>query len=196
MSSPSADGRPPSRVVTLARGGTVSLRAMTPADGRGLVAFARELPPDDLLFLSVDLTDADAVARFIEGLEAGRLVGVVAEDAGTMAGYAALLHHDVTWQRHLGEIFVHVGARHRARGLGRVLAAEISATARDLGLRKFVARMTPDQKGAVSTFERLGFTTEALLPDFVIDADGRTRDILVMARDVPAPVPSAGGGHP
>jgi len=168
---------------------------MTPDDGRRLEAFARELPPDDLLFLSVDISDPDALARWIEGLEAGRLVGVIAEDAGVTAGYAALLHHDVTWQRHLGEIFIQVSSRHRGRGLGRALAAEVSAIARDLGLRKFIARMTPDQKGAVRTFERLGFKAEALLQDFVIDTDGRTRDILVMARDVPAPAPSR-GGHP
>ena len=189
MPSSSADGHGFPRSVTLADGGTVSLRLMTSDDGDRLVAFARELPVDDLLFLSVDITDPEAAARWIESLEAGRIVGVIAEDAGVTAGYAALLHHGVTWQRHLGEIFIQVSSRHRSRGLGRALATEISAIARDLGLRKFVARMTPDQKGAVSTFERLGFKTEALLQDFVIGTDGRTRDILVMARDVPAPAP-------
>ena len=178
------------RTITLMDGATISLRLMTPADGNRLVAFARELPPDDLLFLSVDITDPEAVARWIEGLEAGRAIGVIAEDAGATAGYAALLHHGVTWQRHLGEIFIQVGSRHRSRGLGRALAVAISAIARDLGLRKFIARMTPDQTGALSTFVRLGFKTEALLQDFVIDTDGRTRDVLVMARDVPAPAPA------
>jgi hypothetical protein len=52
-------------------------------------------------------------------------------------------------------------------------------------LRKFIARMTPDQRGAVGTFERLGFRTEALLQDIGLAAAGRTRDVLVMARDVP-----------
>lgn len=172
--------------VALADGTSIALRAMTAADGDRLVAFARELPPDDLLFLSIDLTDPEAVSRWVEGIDAGRAVGVIAEEGGAMAGYAALLHHGVSWQRHLGEIFIQVGGRYRSRGLGRALALEISAIARDLGLRKFVARMTPDQRGAVSTFQRLGFTTEALLQDFVIDAGGRTRDVLVMARAVPA----------
>lgn len=184
MTSDSAPAVRP-HTVSLADGTAVSLRAMTPADGNRLVAFARDLPPDDLLFLSIDLTDPESVARWIEGIAAGRAVGVIAEDRGAMAGYAALLHHGVTWQRHLGEIFIQVDRRHRARGLGRALALEISALARDIGLRKFIARMTPDQRGAVGTFERLGFRTEALLQDFVIDADGRTRDVLVMARDVP-----------
>ena len=44
--------------------------------------------------------------------------------------------------------------------------------------------MTPDQKGARATFERLGFRAEALLQDFVVDHSGRTRDLLVMGYDV------------
>ena len=57
-------------------------------------------------------------------------------------------------------------------------------TARGRGLRKIVAQMTPDQKGAMATFERLGFRPEALLQDFVVDHSGRTRDLVVMAFDV------------
>jgi len=56
--------------------------------------------------------------------------------------------------------------------------------ARGRGLRKIVAQMTPDQKGAMATFERLGFRPEALLQDFVVDHSGRTRDLVVMAFDV------------
>jgi RimJ/RimL family protein N-acetyltransferase len=44
--------------------------------------------------------------------------------------------------------------------------------------------MTPDQKGAMVTFERLGFRPEALLQDFVVDHAGRTRDLVVMGYDV------------
>jgi hypothetical protein len=44
--------------------------------------------------------------------------------------------------------------------------------------------MTSDQKGAIATFERLGFQTEALLQDFVIDRMDRTHDLLVMSYDV------------
>ncbi len=51
-------------------------------------------------------------------------------------------------------------------------------------LRKLSAQMTLDQAGARATFERLGFRPEALLTDWVMDAKGRTRDLLVMAYDL------------
>jgi ribosomal protein S18 acetylase RimI-like enzyme len=77
-----------------------------------------------------------------------------------------------------------VDRRHRGQGLGRALAGEIFQIARNLGLRKMVAQMTPDQKGAIATFEHLGFQPEALLQDFVIDRGGTTHDMVVMSYDV------------
>jgi hypothetical protein len=53
-----------------------------------------------------------------------------------------------------------------------------------LDLRKIVAQMTIDQRGAIATFERLGCHAEALLSDFVIDRADRTRDLMVMAYDL------------
>jgi RimJ/RimL family protein N-acetyltransferase len=88
------------------------------------------------------------------------------------------------WNRHIGEIRVNVGAESRKQGLGRRLVEEVFGIARDIGLRKITAQMTPDQKGARVTFERLGFRPEALLADFVVDREGKTRDLLIMTLDV------------
>ncbi|HKW95749.1 MAG TPA: GNAT family N-acetyltransferase [Methylomirabilota bacterium] len=180
---PSA-GREHPRTVQLKDGTPVVLRLMTTADAGPIVAFARSLPEDDLLFLRMDITDPEAVAHWMRNLEAGLAATVIAEANGAIAGYAALIQNRVGWQRHLGEIRTQVGLRFRSQGLGRALAGEIFALARGRGLRKIVAQMTPDQKGAVATFERLGFRPEALLQDFVVDHTGRTRDLLVMAYDV------------
>ena len=120
----------------------------------------------------------------MKNLTAGRTVTVLAEAGGDLAGYASLHHHETNWQRHLGEIRIQAGQRYRSQRLGRALAGEVFALARELGLRKIVAQMTVDQKGAIATFERLGFRAEALLSDFVIDRASTTRDLMVMAYDV------------
>lgn len=170
--------------VALRDGTTVSLRLMTAADAGRIAAFARGLPEDDLLFLRMDITDPSAVALWVKNLEAGLATTVIAEASGETVGYASLVQNRVAWQRHLGEIRTQVGPSHRSRGLGRALAGEIFAIGRERGLRKIVAQMTTDQKGALATFERLGFKPEALLQDFVVDHAGRTRDLVVMAYDV------------
>jgi L-amino acid N-acyltransferase YncA len=172
------------RALTLDSGTAITLRFMTAADAAAVIAFAKSLPADDLLFLPMDITSASVVAQWVKNLAAGRTVTVIAEAGDEMAGYASLHHHETSWQRHLGEIRIQAGQRYRSQGLGRGLAGEVFALATELGLRKIVAQMTVDQKGAIATFERLGFRAEALLSDFVIDREGRMRDLMIMAYDV------------
>jgi len=171
--------------ITLDNNIEVSLRLMAPADTHRILTFARSLPVDDLLFLRMDITKLNVVAQWGQNLKEGRTVPVLAEVDGEVAGYASLHHNEVTWQRHLGEIRIQVGSRYRSQGLGQALAGAIFAIARELKLRKIVAQMTPDQQGAIATFERLGFHTEALLHDFVIDRVDCTRDLMIMTYDVP-----------
>jgi L-amino acid N-acyltransferase YncA len=87
----------------------------------------------------------------------------------------------------VGELRVNIAPGYRARGLGRVLTGEIFDVARKIGLKKLMANMTTDQKGAQRAFSRLGFITEALLSDHVEDSKGNPRDLIIMTYDM--------GGH-
>jgi L-amino acid N-acyltransferase YncA len=107
------------RSVKLGDGTTAKLRLMTPADAQAVLEFARALPPDDLLFLRIDITDPAVVEEWVENIGEGRTVTVLAEANGAVAGYASLHHSPVTWQRHVGEIRIQVSSRHRSQGLGR-----------------------------------------------------------------------------
>jgi L-amino acid N-acyltransferase YncA len=162
----------------------LELRLMARADVAGMVAFAQALPPDDLLFLRRNITDKAAVEGWVDNIEQGSAVVVLALDGKTIAGYASMNLNLANWMKHIGEIRLLTGRDYRGMGLGRLLADEIYAVSRSLGLRKLSAQMTLDQAGARATFERLGFRPEALLTDWVMDAKGRTRDLLVMAYDL------------
>lgn len=163
---------------------TVTLRLMGRSDRESMVDFARTLPADDLLFLRRDITDPEVIDGWVHNVEIGRAVTVLAERGGELVGYSSLSLNAALWTRHVGEIRVLVSPDYRKLGLGRRLAYEVFAIAKDLGLQKMLARMTPDQKGARATLERLGFTAEALLHDFVLDREGKTRDLLIMSHDV------------
>jgi RimJ/RimL family protein N-acetyltransferase len=164
--------------------GPVTFRLMTPADRNAVLEFAQSLPHDDLLFLRLNITTPDGLDEWVANIEGGRTITVLAETGGQVVGYASIHHNDTMWNRHVGEIRVNVGAEYRRLGLGRRLTDEVFSIARDIGLRKITAQMTPDQTGARVTFERLGFRPEALLADYVVDREGRTRDLLIMSHDV------------
>ena len=165
-------------------GSQIKIHAMTRADRDAMLAFARNLPEDDLLFLRIDITQPDVVDRWIEQIEAGHSVTLVAYDAEGLIGYATVHRNEARWTRNLGELRVNVSARYRGKGLGRHLTSEIFDVARSLGLRKLMASMIADQKGAQAAFRRLGFVTEAMFSDHVDDANGMPRDLVVMTHDV------------
>ncbi len=183
---PTGGQRPIRRVVTLGDGTNLALRLMTPADAHRVHAFARALPEDDLMFLRTDITKAVVVMLWGQNIKNGLTVTVLAERGNEVVGYASMHHNEVTWQRHLGELRIVVAAPFRSLGLGKELACEIFGIAREMGLRKIVGHMTPDQKAAIAMVTRHGFKLEAVLHDFVIDRAGRTHDLMVMTCDVEA----------
>jgi len=166
------------------RGKSLELRQMGPEDRDAMVAFARSLPEEDLLFLRMDITQPAIVDEWIAAIEQGRRFTVLAQRDGALAGYGSLNCQNLTWSRHLGEIRMIVDASSRGSGLGALLAQEVFSVARDSGLTKIVAQMARQQEGARRVFHKLGFTVESMLADWVIDRDGQTHDLVIMSYDV------------
>lgn len=169
-------------------GEDVVLRPMTAADRDTVIDFARSLPEHDLLFLRRDITDPSVVDEWLRQIEEGSIATILAFVSGgvddDLAGYGTLHRETLRWSSHVAEIRIVVSPAHRNRGLGRCLTQEIFTTALRNGIEKIVARMTPDQHGAITTFGGLGFRTEALLRDHVRDRSGNLHDLLVMSHDV------------
>jgi RimJ/RimL family protein N-acetyltransferase len=165
-------------------GKTLELRLLDRTHRDDLIAFASDLPHQDVLFLRMDITDPANIDVWLNNVEAGRTITVLAYDGERIAGYASLHHNEVLWTRHVGEIRTIVGEGYRGIRLGARLVEEIFAIAKEIGLKKITAQMTSDQRGARATFERIGFRPEALLADHVIDSEGRTHDMLIMAYDI------------
>ena len=168
----------------LTDGSEANLRLASRKDFNAILAFARALPEDDLLFLRVDITEPDVVDNWLSNIEAGSTLSIVAYDDEGLAGYATVDRTPARWTRRVGEIRVNVAPRCRAHGLGRHLTAQIFDFARALDLKKLTAQMTVDQAGAQAAFKRLGFVPEALLADYVEDRHGGVRDLVVMSYDV------------
>jgi RimJ/RimL family protein N-acetyltransferase len=169
---------------TAINGVEITFRLMEPSDRDDIVNFARGLPEHDLLFLRTDVTDPKIVDQWIENVEKGRTITILAHSEGKLIGYAALHRDEVLWTRHVGEIRVMLNSDLRGFGLGKLMANEVFAIAKDLGLQKIMVRMTTDQRGARGMVESLGFRPEALLADFAMARDGRTHDLLIMTYDV------------
>ena len=170
------------RTVALADGRKVSLRLMTRDDIDAVLAFAKSLDPDELLYLRVNITEPGVVERWAHYVETGRTETVLALDGDTVAGEASLLHNRTSWTRHLGEIRLQVAPSHRRCGVAHLLTDEVEWIARTLDLRMLTARITLDQTAAQSFFRQIGFQREAVLWDYVMTADGKTHNLLVATK--------------
>ncbi|HXK33427.1 MAG TPA: GNAT family N-acetyltransferase [Dehalococcoidia bacterium] len=174
------------RDVPLSDGSAITLRALSRDDVGAFLDFTQSLPDHDLLFLRTDITDAGVVADWLDNVEAGRIVTIIAARDGAVYGYGSLHLSNAPWSQHVGELRVLISESMRGKGLGRALTEAIFAQALERGIEKMVAQMTIDQKGAIATFEELGFKAEALLRDHVKDRTGRKHDLLVYSHDVDA----------
>ena len=176
------DGYP--QEVTLTDKRTVELRLVGEQDRDAILAFARNLPEQDLLFLRVDITRPEAVDHWLINVADGATTSIIAYDGDKMAGFATVDRTPARWTRRIGELRLTVAQDYRGQGLGRHLSTKIFDIARNLDLKKLTANMTPDQRGAQAAFGRLGFTAEALLTGFVEDRNGNLHDLIMMTFDV------------
>ncbi len=162
----------------------VTFRLMESQDREAILKFARELPENDLLFLSLDITDPTIVDGWISSIQNQQTLTVLAELDGRLVGFGSLSYNQLQWTRHLGEIRLLLNPEQRGLGLGKLMVNEVFVLAQEVGLSKLVAQMASDQRGAVQVFEHLGFKPEALLADHVIDRNDTTHDLIIMSYDV------------
>ncbi len=179
-----ASDTPYPRALKLRGRRSVQVRPMVYEDADALHQFFLGIPADDLLFLRRDVTDRDVIESWAVDVAAGHTFTLMAEADGRVVGEASIHRSRVPWTAHVGEIRVVIDAEHRTLGLGSALVQAIFLEALDRGIEKIVAEMTPDQRGAISVFQKLGFHAEGLFRCHVKDRRGETHDLIVMAHDV------------
>ena len=168
----------------LKSGTEITLKAMGAKDKKAIMSFAKNLPEEDLLFLTIDLTQEQAIDGWLENIKNGSSTSLLAYAEGELVGYATVHRESAPWTRNIGEIRVNITPDMRSQGLGRLLISHIFDVCRKLELTKILERMTIEQKGAQAAFRKLGFIAEAILADFIVDHKGLSHDLVMMTYDV------------
>jgi L-amino acid N-acyltransferase YncA len=166
-------------------GRKITFQLMTADDREAALAFTAGLSHADTLFLQSDITKPEVIDEWIENIGRGRAIILLAVDnSENVVGYASLYHNEMTWKRHQGEVRLFVRESVRGTGVGRQLTRELAEIAEEQHLDIIVANIPRDRTYLRLMFEKVGFTVEALLADWLMDVDGKTHDLLVMARRV------------
>jgi len=111
-------------------GATMELRLMSSDDAADLKTFIASLPEHDLLFLSRDITHPKVIEAWIAAIAEGRVKSLVARENGVIVGCTAIVLHELSWSRHVGELRVLVSPSWRGWGLGTSVTIDESDCAR------------------------------------------------------------------
>jgi L-amino acid N-acyltransferase YncA len=172
------------RPVTLRDGTALTIRPVKRGDQPALLAFYREMPQEDRLFLKDDVTTESWADRFIRRIERNEALSLVAERDGQIVAEATLYRPQHGWSAHVGELRVAVARSHRRKGLATALSGMLVKLATDQGADKIIVEVVENQVSALRTFAKLGFQQEAVLRGHVRDIRGARRDLLVLSNDV------------
>ncbi len=165
-------------------GAQITLRGFTETDLDAMRDFALALPRHDLLFLARDIRHPKVLSAWLTSIADREIDSLVAVEGDRIVGSTAVVRDELGWSPHVAELRVLIAEDMRGKGLGRVLLQHAFADAIDAGAEKLIARMTPDQRGAIALFEEMGFRGEALLRDHVRDLDAKVHDLAILSLDV------------
>ena len=119
-----------------------------------------------------------------QGHRAWAVHSLVAIAGDEIVATTAVIRDPLSWSAHVADLRLLVLPESRGKGVGRALLEASIEHAISQGATKLTARMTPDQRGAITLFEETGFRGEALLRDQVRDTNGDLHDIAVLSLDV------------
>jgi len=168
------------KMAALKDGTGVVIRDLTMEDLERSARFFQSIPPEDRLYLRVDVTKRANVEERIRRAEGGEVVRIVALVENTIVADGALELSGHGWRHHQGEIRTIVAQAYQKRGLGMIVMKELHSLAVDKGVEKVVCKMASPQTGARRICDRLGFRVEATLPNYVKDMNGEFQDLVVM----------------
>jgi RimJ/RimL family protein N-acetyltransferase len=173
-----------SKTIKLKDNTAVVIRLLSKRDGPALLRFFTEIPENDRLFLKDDVTKKEVIDRWVNELDFGKVLPIVAEKDSMIIGDATLHFNRYRWQLHMAEIRCVVAGKYQQKGLGTALMKELVSFAQHKNVSKIRANMMDTQESAQRAFQRLGFKKEAELKDFLIDKEGKPHNLILMVHDV------------
>ena len=112
----------------------------------------------------------------------GAHVVLVADDRGTLAGFASLSpYRDRPAYRTTVENSVYVDQSHQGKGVGKQLMRELVDTARDHGFHSMIARIVSSNAASIALHRAVGFEIVGVEKE-VGRKLGRWLDVVVMQR--------------
>lgn len=165
-------------------GTPVTIREMAPADEKKSLEFFRSLPFEERQYLRIDVTQPENIHNRMNPGPFQYCWRLVAEKDDCICGDATICRHTAGWKRHISELRCIILPEYQKQGLGKRLLFELFQKVLQDKTEMILCEVVPEQKGAISVLEKLGFHLAMRRPNHVKDVNGEMRDLLVYKMDV------------
>ena len=166
-------------LVTLGDGTRVLLRLLDRGDRDQLQAMFDVVSDDDLQFMRDNVRDSLVTQQWVDGLDYGQVIPLVAVVNDEIVGDATL-HLGKGPQRHTAEVRIFLSKPYRQRGLGVMMLTALIDIAKKLNLHLLTAEVIADRTPVIRAFRGLGFQLQTTLPDYFLMPDGETLDVALL----------------
>ncbi len=130
-------------------------------------------------FRSNVLAKKHLIARAVEA-EKGNIIRRIALIDDTIVGDASLEIETGSWKSGTAHLRLVIAPKHSGKGVQYVLAKDMYDLAHDKQLEKIVTKFMRPQEDLKDIYQKLGFSLEGVLPDYVQDQKGDDQDMVIM----------------
>ena len=170
--------------ITLKDGRSVVLRPLEKGDFKRLNQFFQTLSEEERLFLRHDVADKEVIRKWVDDLDFGRVIPIIALHGDQIVADATLHLSNHGWMQHVGHVRLVLANSYHDVGLDAIIVHELVTLAESRGLEKLQVHVIEDNVAMVRMFQEIGFNKVAVLKDLVKDNDGVNRNLAIMINDV------------
>jgi len=169
--------------IILKNGSGVTLRPLAPGDEKLLSAFFNSLSENDTWFLDADVRDPRVIEDWVRIGENEKGVSVVAILEGKIIGVANLHRTHSGSKRHVGQVEISVAPGFREKHLATWMLLDLMNFAVSIGLEILAMYMVEARDlSLMGSLKRLGFSSEAVLKDYLKDKEGNPHSLVIMVK--------------
>ncbi|MGA9177494.1 MAG: GNAT family N-acetyltransferase [Desulfobacterales bacterium] len=171
------------------RDGTkILLRPMVLEDQEALYEFFKAVSEEEARYLRDDVKSRLLIESWAKNIDYSRTLPILAIKDDIIVADATINRRRSGWKWHLGTVRIFVHNDYRNRGLGELMADELTRIAYRLGIEKLILEIPDTNTAVINTFTKVGFHRAAVIPNMVKDRQNMPVDLAVLMKDIKPPL--------
>ncbi len=158
----------------------VIVKNLEPSDIDKSHNFFQSFPAKQRIYFRSNVDDRNHIINRIKSCDEKNIIRRIVVSENQIIGDGSLEIETETWKSGEAQLRLVVRPEFIGNGAQYVLAKDLFEIADDKKINKLVTKFMRPQAGLQKIYEKLGFKIEGMLPNYVVDHDGKEQDMVIM----------------